>query len=78
MPATGAYTLHLYCDCKDCLGEDRDIAYDEAYCRYNNIQCGFSEYSGETYAECVGIARKDGWQIGHNRQTCYAPGHKRS
>lgn len=71
------YTLDLYCDCKDCLN-NLGIAYNEAYHRYYNTQCGFSGYTGETYAECAGRARKDGWQIGRDRKTCYAPGHKRS
>lgn len=77
MPATGSYVLHLYCDCKDCLANP-NTAYDEGHHEYHKTQCGFSEYAGETYAGCAGVARKDGWQIGHNRQTCYAPGHKRS
>lgn len=68
---TSGYTLDLYCDCSECKACSWSM---QSY----HPKCGHMTYTGETWGECASEARKDGWQIGRDRITCYAPGHKRS
>lgn len=64
-----SYTLHLYCDCERCKTDPF------AYMEYRRDR-GFAEYTGQTWSECAGYARKEGWYISKDRQRAYAPGHK--
>lgn len=59
------YTIDLYCECSDC--KSCSWAWEE-----HHPKCGFKQYTGETWGECVKQARADGWQIGRDRHTCYA------
>lgn len=51
--------MDLYCDCAEC----------------DKRQMKVRQYIGETWGDVVRQARKDGWRIGRDKQTAYAPGH---
>lgn len=67
---SSGYVVDLYCDCADCAADSHSM---QEY----HPKCGFAQYSGETWAECKRGAKQDGWYISNDRQTCFAPGHKR-
>lgn len=67
---SSGYTMDLYCECSEC--KSCSWSMQEYHPR-----CGYKQYIGETWAECARQARAAGWYIGRDRQTCYAPGHKR-
>lgn len=54
----GAYSLDLYCD-------NEKYKHPFGYMPH--------QYVGETYAECVREARRDGWLISNDRQKCLCP-----
>lgn len=63
----GGYTIHLYCD---------DPRHDAEYI----LSLGRAEYldatfNGNTYNDCARQARKKGWILSHNRQSCICPNH---
>jgi hypothetical protein len=57
----GCYTLDLYCD----SGRDHPVRWPNGSFVVFPMQ-----YTGRTLAECVRVARRDGWQIGKERQLC--------
>ncbi len=50
MGIAASYTMHLYCDCRQCT----DGKYQSP---------DFGEYIGTSWAGCAKEARKDGWRI---------------
>lgn len=62
------YSMELYCDCFACKSY-RELPEVASTC------VGFAEYGGETFKECLRIAKSDGWVFKQNNTTCYAPGH---
>lgn len=56
------YISVLYCDCNECI----DMNYKSAE----------AEFTGNTWADTAGQARKLGWRISKDKTRCFAPGHK--
>lgn len=54
----GAYDLHLYCDQKLGFPHDQDSR---------------DEFVGETFSECVKLAKAKGWKIHHKTRTATCP-----
>ncbi|EOS0047249.1 hypothetical protein IOM63_RS25515, partial [Escherichia coli] len=50
MAIAASYTMHLYCDCRQCTNG-----------KYQTPD--FGEYIGTSWAGCAKEARKDGWRI---------------
>jgi hypothetical protein len=74
MGMVGGYTLDLYCDF--CPSRRKAYSADS-----------FAQYVAETYAECVRLARADGWVVNrrgkrkHNGAglgRCVCPKHRRN
>ena len=63
MGIAASYTMHLYCDCRQCT----DGKYQSP---------DFGEYIGTSWAGCAKEARKDGWRISADKTRAFAPGHK--
>lgn len=59
------YTLHLYCDCSECVDFDGDVKNHP----------GFAEFTGEDWLEVSRQATSKGWLINKDRTLCYAPNH---
>ncbi|ECC9586842.1 hypothetical protein DS547_07695 [Salmonella enterica subsp. enterica] len=57
------YTAHFYCDCEECTSRKWGTP-------------DFSEFIGNSWAQCVKQARADGWRVSADRVRCFAPGHK--
>lgn len=69
----GGYTLHLYCRNYG-KGKGTEHMWDahHARCRI------FPEmYTGETFAECARVAKKDGWKIDKETRTALCPSCKK-
>lgn len=63
MGIAASYTMHLYCDCRQCT----DGKYQSP---------DFGEYIGTSWAGCAKEARKDGGRISADKTRAFAPGHK--
>ncbi|EBH8617306.1 hypothetical protein DVH46_26570 [Salmonella enterica subsp. enterica serovar 4,[5],12:i:-] len=63
MAIAASYTMHLYCDCRQCTNG-----------KYQTPD--FGEYIGTSWAGCAKEARKDGWRISKDKTRAFAPGHK--
>ncbi|EAZ1617975.1 TPA: hypothetical protein ACNR65_002648 [Escherichia coli] len=63
MAIAASYTMHLYCDCRQCTNG-----------KYQTPD--FGEYIGTSLAGCAKEARKDGWRISADKTRAFAPGHK--
>lgn len=59
------YTLHLYCDCRECVeGPDWEAE--------------FAEFTGHNWTECKREANALGWTISKDKTKCYSPNCKRT
>lgn len=63
MAIAASYTMHLYCDCRQCTNG-----------KYQTPD--FGEYIGTSWSGCAKEARKDGWRISKDKTRTFAPGHK--
>ncbi len=63
MAIAASYTMHLYCDCRQCTEGVYPVP-------------DFGEYIGTSWAGCAKEARKDGWRISKDKTRAFAPGHK--
>jgi len=60
---TSGYELNLYCDCEDCA---------------NGFYAWVPEqFIGTSWAGVTRHAKSVGWIIRKDKNTCFAPGHKR-
>ncbi|MGL5386666.1 MAG: hypothetical protein ACRDCA_12560 [Serratia sp. (in: enterobacteria)] len=67
MAIAACYTMDLYCECLECKKPESDYQYNG----------GFAQYFGENWADCKSQAKAEGWSIHRDRDTCFAPGHKK-
>ncbi|HDY0202957.1 hypothetical protein LHL13_12725 [Escherichia coli] len=63
MAIAASYTMHLYCDCRQCTEGVYPVP-------------DFGEYIGTSWSGCAKEARKDGWRISKDKTRAFAPGHK--
>ena len=63
MAIAASYTMHLYCDCRQCTEGVYPVP-------------DFGEYIGTSWSGCAKEARKDGWRISKDKTRTFAPGHK--
>lgn len=69
MAVVSGYSVALYCDCENCQ-EYRSKQYA------HSTTVVYSEFGGETFKECIGYAKQEGWKFKNSNTECYAPGHK--
>jgi hypothetical protein len=63
MAIAASYTMHLYCDCRQCTEGVYPVP-------------DFGEYIGTSWSGCAKEDRKDGWRISKDKTRAFAPGHK--
>ncbi len=68
IPIVGAYVLHLYCQCPECVSEGWKRQYNG----------GNQEYCEPTKAQTFARARKLGWKINESKGIAIAPRHPKT